>query len=631
MKEFDLGPVSAYALAVEQGFSGTLDEWLASLSARIGGNGHWWIGDKDTGVLADPAQLQELTQQAQAAQTAAEDAAGAAAESAEAAQRSASNAASAASAAADSASAAKTAQEAATKSASAAADSAEAAQTSAEAASKSAAEAAGSATAAQNAQTAAEAAQTKADADAEATAEARQIVESAADAEQGRAEAEAARVAADAERTEAITTIADGLSALRARENVLTGSASGTIVSVEDAAAAPLCGLHIYGKSVQDGTPSPDNPVPIVSVGDSGTVAVKVTGKNILDLEDVNEQIVPDKGLTVAVKDGIVTLKGTAIATGGIRLTLNTPTKTMQLLPNNVYTFNPNPIVGTESANCYMDFTNSANCAFSLASQTINKPIRVTAEQAKFKLTFSIWVLKGATIDIQWAPQMLCTDTLLPYEPYHEQLLTLSTPGGLPGIPVDSGGTYTDADGQQWVCDEIDLVHGVYVQRVKDFTIDAHTAIGSVGEWETTYLDAVQPFRLLDFNMAPQRVLCDKLPSCETAWLQDSECIGNIDSMLDFYVSNDRLGTTKDSTARDVILALKTWLAANPLSCKYVLAAPIERPLTDDEIAAYKAPTTYAPTTVVQADGAHIALNYQRDMNIVIKNLEDAIASITTN
>ena len=210
-KTINLGPVSAYALAKKHGFVGTEAEWLKSLGAHIGENGNWWVGNEDTGVLADPAQLQELTQQAQAAQSAAEDAAGAAAESAEAAQRSASNAGNAASAAVTGASAAKTAQEAAAKSASAATDSAAAAQTSAEEASKSAAEAAGSATAAQSAQTAAEAAQSAADADAAATAEARQIVESAADAETARVEAEKARAAKDAERDGKISAIADGL------------------------------------------------------------------------------------------------------------------------------------------------------------------------------------------------------------------------------------------------------------------------------------------------------------------------------------------------------------------------------------------------------------------------------------
>lgn len=58
---------------------------------------------------------------------------------------------------------------------------------------------------------------------------------------------------------------------------------------------------------------------------------------------------------------------------------------------------------------------------------------------------------------------------------------------------------------------------------------------------------------------------------------------------------------------------------------------PVMTPLTPDEIAAYKAFVTYGPDTVVQAgDGAGVKLDYQRDVNLVVKNLEDAIASMTT-
>ena len=53
------------------------------------------------------------------------------------------------------------------------------------------------------------------------------------------------------------------------------------------------------------------------------------------------------------------------------------------------------------------------------------------------------------------------------YELYREpQIITIFTPSGLSGIPVSSGGNYTDANGQQWICDEIDFEKGVYIQRV---------------------------------------------------------------------------------------------------------------------------------------------------------------------
>lgn len=75
----------------------------------------------------------------------------------------------------------------------------------------------------------------------------------------------------------------DAISAVKVRQNILAGSEIGNPISVDDAFPAPLCGLTVYGRSTQDGTPTPDAPVPIVSAGDGGSVAVKVTGKNLLN------------------------------------------------------------------------------------------------------------------------------------------------------------------------------------------------------------------------------------------------------------------------------------------------------------------------------------------------------------
>lgn len=75
----------------------------------------------------------------------------------------------------------------------------------------------------------------------------------------------------------------DAISAVKVRQNALVGTEAGNPLSVDDAFPAPLCGLTVYGKSTQDGTPTPDAPVPIVSAGDGGSVAVKVTGANVLE------------------------------------------------------------------------------------------------------------------------------------------------------------------------------------------------------------------------------------------------------------------------------------------------------------------------------------------------------------
>ena len=82
---------------------------------------------------------------------------------------------------------------------------------------------------------------------------------------------------------EDIGSLKEDITALQKHQNVLVGSETGNPIAVDDAFAAPLCGLTVYGRSTQDGTPTPDAPVPIVSAGDSGSVAVKLTGANVLE------------------------------------------------------------------------------------------------------------------------------------------------------------------------------------------------------------------------------------------------------------------------------------------------------------------------------------------------------------
>lgn len=228
--------------------------------------------------------------------------------------------------------------------------------------------------------------------------------------------------------------------------------------------------------------------------------------------------------------------------------------------------------------------------------------------------------------------------TATAYSPYREQLLTLPTPNGLHGIPVTSGGNYTDPHGQQWICDEVDLERGVKVQRIGkvEVTSTMHSKVSSMNTWDTVGLDKVQPFRVLIHTIPESMVICTVLPGIVKgeAWSRTYECIGSVgrtEAFIDFYIANERLGTTAETTRDDATKALMNWLETNPFSLIYALATPIEIPLTTAEIATYKALTAYGPDTVVQAsDDAGIKLCYQRDVNLVVKNLEDAIASITT-
>ena len=46
---------------------------------------------------------------------------------------------------------------------------------------------------------------------------------------------------------------------------------SGEVITISDASKRSFRSFTIYGKTTQDGTPTPDNPVDLVSVGESGS------------------------------------------------------------------------------------------------------------------------------------------------------------------------------------------------------------------------------------------------------------------------------------------------------------------------------------------------------------------------
>lgn len=319
----------------------------------------------------------------------------------------------------------------------------------------------------------------------------------------------------------------DAISAVKVRQNILIGSEIGNPLSVDDAFPAPLCGLTVYGRSTQDGTPTPDAPVPIVSAGDGGSVTVKVTGANMLEgtKPGVKSTVY---GITYTTYENGFLITGTA--TNDFTILLHDDSK--YRLTHGIYYLTTKGLSPSTVLNFY--FINKFNSDMQNQKVTLNRDV---------EFSLRLQISKGATLNTT-VQVSLTRDKTTTYSPYREQLLTLPTSTGLPGIPVTSGGNYTDQSGQQWVCDEVNLERGVKVQRIDKAAFDSTK------------------------TMAEQNA---------------------------------------------------------------ILATPIETPLTPAEIAAYSALTTYGPDTVVQAsDGAGVRLEYQRDVNIAIKKLEDAVASMTT-
>ena len=175
---------------------------------------------------------------------------------------------------------------------------------------------------------------------------------------------------------------------------------------------------------------------------------------------------------------------------------------------------------------------------------------------------------------------------------------TLQTPNALPGIPVTSGGNYTDESGQQWVCDEVDLARGVYVQRV------AKIKVTSSLSWQTTG-NAVDRYFAWFSGIYTSNVLCTHFSTA-----LGSETVGgaiaNHNNLVGFAFAEKGTTTLDD---------FKQFLDENDVFIWAALATPVETDISADEVAAYKALTTYAPTTVISVSGgAGMAASYQQSI-----------------
>lgn len=249
---------------------------------------------------------------------------------------------------------------------------------------------------------------------------------------------------------------------------------TGETISVNDSVKWPLQGLTLYGKSTQDGTPTPETPIPIVSAGDGGTI-------------------------TVTVSNG--------------------------------------------------------------------------AEQS--------------------------------------QTLPVSTPNGLPGIPVTSGGNYTDADGQQWICDEVDFARGKYVQKVGITIVDGDTIKFSIkGDYAN-----------LPPNSSPNMIQNNVAKNIISTMFPTTDIRGNGSNGF-CYMPKTYFEEYFSSVEECNELLMQKYLIGDPLKIYYPTIG-IETDLTPEQLQAYAVLKTYAPSTTIQTDStpsAGLAVRYVADAQKYIDN-----------
>ena len=184
---------------------------------------------------------------------------------------------------------------------------------------------------------------------------------------------------------------------------------------------------------------------------------------------------------------------------------------------------------------------------------------------------------------------------------------TLSFTRSLPGIPVSSGGNYTDSDGQQWICDEIDFERGVYVKRVGLSSMESDPYI------EYIYSEKMGSAQLI---VAPDPLKNQSVYGtlCNVA-MRNDDALNSVDGE---YYENPANIVFVGSASDDETSIRQKYSAFELL---YALETPIETPLTDAELASFKmVRTNYPSTTVLNDSGAHMAIKYAADTKTYVDN-----------
>lgn len=352
-------------------------------------------------------------------------------------------------------------------------------------------------------------------------------------------------------------------------------------------------------------SPSPDYPQEIVSAGEDGNLNVMVRGKNLVCPFTESIQIKSGEAvLDYDSKSQIIHVHGTTTIKQG----LYAEDYKIEFPKNQEVTLSYDLISGNIPRGTiiqFSDFTTlGITCTDTIKSATGNW----NKEGYPGYIMFVVDIPVGETVDFKIKVQLERGSAATYYEPYHEpQSTSVTTPNGLPGIPVTSGGNYTDENGRQWICDEVDLGRGVRVQRVRIKALSPDLA------WSYRKTDRGNnnfQVRIYNADVATIRneCLCNIMRYTGNGW-------DDIPQNLPKIYANDQEITISflPNSEYSSLEVFKQLLTNVKSVIYYALATPIETPLTASEIAAYKAMRTYRGTTIVEAeDKAGISATYKR-------------------
>ena len=432
-------------------------------------------------------------------------------------------------------------------------------------------------------------------------------------------------------------------------ESAIVCESSGETVTIADASDQPLRGLKLYGKSVQNGTPTPENPVEIESVGDGGNVRISLTmdisktgikttlpgipvssGGNYTDAN--GQQWLCDEmdfargvkvqrvgkvdmstlgwmysgGILLArvfnMRENSKVLCSKYKAAGSVYDFLNYPPSILAYYSNWADCVNVKDTTYTD-AETFKASMSGVMMYYELATP-VETPISETdlTEHTENIIVYGKSTQNGTPTPNNPVPIVNSLQDIA------HLYADISTPNGLPGLPVSSGGNYTDANGQQWICDEMDFARGVYVQRVGK--VDLGTLGWYAHNTVTSLFEAILPKKSsVNYGDTSAIALSDKYE--KEIW-NIVESRDKQFGILNEFVRIYDVAYTNAATFKAAMSGAMLY---------YELATPVETPISETNLTAYRTLHTNKPNTTVYTDSdAGITVAYAADTKTYIDN-----------
>ena len=343
-----------------------------------------------------------------------------------------------------------------------------------------------------------------------------------------------------------------------------------------------ILGIHAKGNSTQNGTPTPTNPIPIVDASEEVTA-------HTINLFD--------KSNSAYILDAYINTTSKVITSNANSKVVYIPCK-----PNTTYTVGK--LVGSRFAvGCINKEPQLNYVADEIAANASAASITFTTNaDAKYLLA---WVWYNDTVS---ADEMLASvqieegTTATSYVPYQSNSITL--PYTLKSVGTVADELIVNEDGS-----------GKLIRRVGSFNIDASSLnIRTQSSTNRGYAFVNVPQNIV--NDATNIVaISDMFKGVkQTDWRNtDAFCCTYNSATEIFIVAPNNVDGT----------ALTSALSGKTISFAYILATPIETPLTASEVASIRQLQTYKGTTVIDSEMQIESVTYSGDVKAYVDSKTD--------